>query len=169
MTRTCFEIRCELFGDRRESICEFVRQSPYREELEYLYASMPLSDAANYPPELFERFAAHGRFLREQVAWCRELSEELYLNQVLFHRVNDEEICDCRELFYQTLWPLVQGKSMEEAAKQINYWCLEEATYRLTDERTVSPLTVLRCAFGRCGEESMFTVTALRSVGIPAR
>ncbi len=169
MIRDAFEARCHLFGKRSGPICSFVENSEYREELEYLYASMPLSDAANYPPELFERYAAHGRFLRNNVAWCQELPEELYLNQVLFHRVNDEEICDCRELFYQKLWPLIQGKTMEEAAKIINYWCLEEATYRLTDERTVSPLTVLRCAFGRCGEESMFTVAALRSVGIPAR
>jgi hypothetical protein len=101
-----------------------VEDSKYRKELEYLYASMPLSDAVNYQPELFEGFAAHGHFLRENVDWCRELSEELYLNQVLFHRVNDEEISECRELFYKKLWPLVQGKSMEEAAKIINYWCV---------------------------------------------
>ena len=169
MIRDAFEQRCPLFAQREKEIRSFVTESRYREELEYLYASMPLSDAANYPPELFEGFAAHGRFLRENVPWCRDLSEELYLNQVLFHRVNDEEISDCRALFYEKLWPLVQDKSMEEAAKIINYWCLEEATYRLTDERTASPETVLRCAFGRCGEESMFAVNALRAVGIPAR
>ena len=169
MTRDAFEQRCLLFGQKEKQIRSFVEDSKYRKELEYLYASMPLSDAVNYPPELFEGFAAHGHFLRENVDWCRELSEELYLNQVLFHRVNDEEISECRELFYKKLWPLVQGKSMEEAAKIINYWCLEQATYRLTDERTASAETVLRCSFGRCGEESMFTVNALRSVGIPAR
>ena len=169
MIHKAFEERCALFGKRKDEICTYIENSPYRAELEFLYASMPLSDAANYPPQLFERYAEHGHFLRENVEWCCQLTEEMYLNQVLCHRVNDEEICDCRALFYEKLWPLVQGKSMEEAAKIINYWCLEEATYRLTDERTASPLTVLRCAFGRCGEESTFAVSALRSVGIPAR
>lgn len=164
-----FEERCRLFGSREGLIRAAVENSPCREEMEFLYATMPLSDAANYPPELFERYAAHGRFLRENVDWCKALSPEQYLNDVLYHRVNSEDISDCRGLFYERLWPLVQGCTMEEAAKRINYWCLEEATYRLTDERTASPLTVLRCAFGRCGEESTFAVTALRSVGIPAR
>lgn len=169
MIHSKFEERCALFGAKEEKIRHVVEQSPYKTELEFLYASMPLSDAANYSIDIFEACAAHGRFLRENVPWCRDLPEELYLNQVLFHRVNDEEICNCRSLFYEKLWPLIEEKTMEEAAKNINYWCLEEATYRLTDERTVSPLTVLRCAFGRCGEESTFVVTALRSVGIPAR
>lgn len=169
MIHSKFEERCGLFGAKGEIIRHAVEQSSYKAELEFLYAAMPLSDAANYSVDIFDAYASHGHFLRENVAWCRDLPEQLYLNQVLFHRVNDEEICNCRSLFYEKLWPLIQGKTMEEAAKAINYWCLEEATYRLTDERTVSPLTVLRCAFGRCGEESTFAVTALRSVGIPAR
>lgn len=161
--------RSHLFGELAERILSAVKNSEFAEEMAYLYETMPLSDAANYPPELFESFAEHGRFLRENVEWCRALPEELYRSAVLYPRINDEELCDCRPTFYQLLAPLVEGKSMEEAAKIINYWCLEQATYRLTDERTTSPLTVLRCAFGRCGEESTFTVTALRSVGIPAR
>ena len=163
------EKRAELFGSLAEHILTAVEQSPNREEMAYLYETMPLSDVANYPPELFESYAAHGRFLRENVDWCGALDEELYRSAVLYPRINDEELCDCRRTFYELLWPLVEGKTMEEAAKMINYWCLEQATYRLTDERTASPLTVLRCAFGRCGEESTFAVTALRSVGIPAR
>ncbi len=161
--------RSLLFGNREEKILSFINESPYKKELDFLYDTMPLSDVGNYPPELFEAFAAHGRWLRENISWCKALPEELYKNEVLYHRVNDEELCDCRRAFCDILLPLVEGLSMEEAAKRINYWCLEEATYKLTDERTVSPLTMLRCAFGRCGEESTFTVTALRSVGIPAR
>ena len=164
-----FYERLPLFGSRGESIRRAVENSPYRKEMEFLYATMPLSDGANYPPEIFESYAAHGHFLRENVDWCKNLSEAVYLNEVLYHRVNSEDIGDCRKLFYDILWPLVQGKNMEEAVKIINYWCLEEATYRLTDDRTASPLTVLRCAFGRCGEESTFAVTALRAMGIPAR
>ena len=41
--------------------------------------------------------------------------------------------------------------------------------YRPSDARTSSPLASVKTAYGRCGEESTFTVAALRSVGIPAR
>ncbi len=65
--------------------------------------------------------------------------------------------------------PRIQGMSMEEAAIEVNYWCFEKATYQSTNQRTASPFTVIKNAFGRCGEESTFVVAALRSVGIPAR
>ena len=42
-------------------------------------------------------------------------------------------------------------------------------TYTPSDGRTLSPLACVKNALGRCGEESTFTVAALRSVGIPAR
>ena len=149
-------------------------------ELAFLLETMPLSDRANYPEEVFRGFADHAVFLRENVSWCKELPEDIYLNYVLYHRVNDEQIEDCRKIFYDRIWSelesvlaeksmLSPGELLEQCILAVNYWCLSEATYRSTDDRTVSPLTVLRCGFGRCGEESVFTVTALRSVGIPAR
>ena len=42
-------------------------------------------------------------------------------------------------------------------------------TYQPSDARTLSPLACMNTAIGRCGEESTFTVAALRSIGIPAR
>ena len=161
--------RLPLFGKRSDMIRLAVQASSCRPEMEYLYATMPLSDAANYPPKLIETFASHGHFLRENVDWCRDLPEQLYLDYVMYHRVNSEDISRCRIQMYQILWPKVGGKTAEEAIRIINYWCLGEATYRLTDDRTACPATVMRCAYGRCGEESTFTVAALRSVGIPAR
>ena len=58
---------------------------------------------------------------------------------------------------------------MQEAILEVNHWCHEHVTYRPTNARTLSPLATLRTAYGRCGEESVFLVAALRSVGIPAR
>ncbi|MCR5153541.1 MAG: transglutaminase domain-containing protein, partial [Lachnospiraceae bacterium] len=50
-----------------------------------------------------------------------------------------------------------------------NNWCYEQATYRSTSPRTASPVTVYKGGFGRCGEESTFLTTILRSLGIPSR
>ena len=112
-------------------------------------------------------------FLRENTPWCSSIPEDIFFNHVLYYRINTEDIVDCRRTFYDLCWPrLVQsGKtgSMKEAALELNYWCFENATYRTTDDRTANPMTVLRCAYGRCGEESTFATTAFRSVGIPTR
>lgn len=147
------------------SLCDELEKS----YMKFLYVSMPLSDLANYPFDLFLEFARHAVFLRKNMICTKEIPEDIFLNYVLFYRVNNENIEDCRKIFYDLINPRVKNKSMTEAALEVNYWCLEQMTYRSTDERTAAPLTVLRSAYGRCGEESTFAVTALRSVGIPAR
>lgn len=137
--------------------------------LKYLYISMPLSDAGDYPVELFRETVCHGLFLREAVPWCAELPEHLFLLYVLPPRINTEELRSCRHFFYESLWPRVCGKSLQEAVLEVNRWCAEQATYRSTDDRTAAPLSVYQCGYGRCGEESAFLAAALRSVGIAAR
>jgi transglutaminase-like putative cysteine protease len=52
---------------------------------------------------------------------------------------------------------------------EVNHWCHEKVVYTPSDSRTSSPLASVKTAYGRCGEESTFTVAALRSVCIPAR
>lgn len=137
--------------------------------MQFLYGTMPLSDMGDYPFELFLTFANHALYLRETINWCNALPEDLFLEHVLYYRINNEDIVDCRKFFYDSLKERVEGKTVEEAILEVNYWCLEQATYQCADERTASPLTVYKGGKGRCGEESTFTVTALRSVGIPAR
>lgn len=132
--------------------------------------SLPESDLDCYPAELFLRFAEHALFLEETVPWCPRLGSAEFTHYVLAPRVNDEDLSFHRELFYRVLWPRVRDlPTMEDRVLEVNRWCHEHASYQAQDERTASPLTVYRCGSGRCGEESAFLVSALRSVGIPAR
>lgn len=137
--------------------------------LKFLYTTMPLSDVGNYGVSSFLDYAEHGVFLWENSPYVKKMPEEIFLNYILYHRINTEEILDCRSIFYEDLKDRIQGKSMAEAAIEINYWCAEKATYHTTDNRTIAPINVYRCGNGRCGEESTFTISALRSAGIPAR
>lgn len=137
--------------------------------MEYLYGTMPFRDAVDYGSELFYSYVKHGIFLRKNCPWTRELSEEMFLDYVLFHRVNNEAVTDCRGWFYEMLWPVAEGCSLEEAVKEVNYWCAAQASYAASDQRTLSPAAVFFSGSGRCGEESTFLVTALRSIGIAAR
>ena len=135
----------------------------------YLYAFMPYSDIGNYAFEVFLDYAENGVYLWKENSGVAELPEEIFLNYVLFHRVNEEEIAPCRTFFRREIGERTEGMSFREAALEVNYWCAQEATYHCTDDRTLSALAVYRRGNGRCGEESVFTVNALRSVGVPAR
>ncbi len=141
-----------------------------RQAMEFLRDHLPECDLDCYPFELFLQFADHALMLRVSCPRCGALEWEIFAHYVLFPRVNDEDLSFHRALFYGDLWPRICDlPTEEEQALAVNRWCHECASYEAQDERTASPLTVWRCGSGRCGEESAFLVSALRSVGLPAR
>ena len=140
-----------------------------REAMEFLYAYMPLSDLADYTPQFFLQQVRYAFRAREEMPWGREVPEDEFRHFVLAYRVNNENLDTARMVFYRELKDRVQGMTIEAAALEVNHWCHEHVAYRGSDSRTSAPLATMRTSLGRCGEESTFTVTALRSVGIPAR
>lgn len=64
-------------------------------------------------------------------------AEDIFLNYVLFHRVNDEEVIPCRSFFYDKIKDRVKGLCGKEEILELNYWCAEEVTYHAGDERTL--------------------------------
>lgn len=137
--------------------------------LKYVYAYSPLQDLADVPGSVFLSHVRSVLRIRQEVPWGMQVPDEIFLHFVLPARVNTENIEDCRDLFYAELADRTRSLSMKDAILETNYWCYEKATYIGSDLRTASPLTMIRSARGRCGEESTLAVTALRSVGIPAR
>lgn len=166
-----FAQRSPYFGTLQKEIEEKLSGCTEEEKLlmEFLYGTMPIQDVGMYDFSLFLSFVRHALMLRRQVEWCRRLPEGIFLQYVLYPRINTEGLEDCRPFFYGQLKERIQGLSMTEAALEINYWCAEIGTYQSTDDRTASPAAFYRAGKGRCGEESTFAVTAFRSVGIPAR
>ena len=141
-----------------------------RDAMAFLASHLPPSDLDTYDTGLFLAFVDHALELRRTAPWCGELEEEIFYHYVLFPRVNDEDLSFHREIFRSALWDRIRDlPSTEEMVLEINRWCHEHASYEMQDDRTASPLTVYRSGSGRCGEESGFLVSALRSVGIPAR
>ena len=134
-----------------------------------LGATLPATDVGDYSPQRLIPFLREGLAAREDFGWCRALPERMFWKDVLYPRVNNEELSPCRELFRRELEPRLTGLDLPEAILEVNRWCAGHVTYRSTDERTASALAVYHRGWGRCGEESTFTVTALRSIGIAAR
>ncbi|MBR1405508.1 MAG: transglutaminase domain-containing protein [Bacteroidales bacterium] len=140
-----------------------------REALEFLYAYMPLADVTDYPTDYYLQNIRAAFQAREEMEWGPKIPEIIFRHFVLPIRVNNENLDTARVAFFRELQPRVEGLSMTDAILEVNHWCHEKVSYQPSDARTSSPLNTLRNALGRCGEESTFTVAALRSVGIPAR
>lgn len=137
--------------------------------LKYLFAYMPGNDLADYNGELFLSHVRTTLNIRKQMPWGSRVPDHLFLHFVLPYRVNTEDIEDSRGILFNELAERTRSLPMADAILETNYWCHEKATYIGSDLRTISPLTMMRSARGRCGEESTLAVAALRSIGIPAR
>ena len=139
------------------------------EALKFLYAYMPMADATDYSTAFHLANVRASMQAREEMDWGGQVPELLFRHFVLPLRVNNENLDLSRIVFYKELKERVRGMSMKDAILEVNHWCHERVTYQPSDGRTLSPLACVKTAIGRCGEESTFTVAALRSIGIPAR
>ncbi|WP_289645579.1 transglutaminase domain-containing protein, partial [uncultured Muribaculum sp.] len=140
-----------------------------REALEFLYAYMPLPDLTDYTGDFYLENVDCSLRARKEMPWGASVPDREWRHFVLPVRVNNENLDSSRMVFYNELRDRVKGLSMRDAVLEVNHWCHEKVTYQPSDSRTSSPLASIKSAYGRCGEESTFTVAALRAVGIPAR
>jgi len=168
-----FEARRAIAVHREEALSGVMSQRDLtlkeREAMQFLFAYMPWGDLADYNGSFFLDNVRHSFMVASTSPWGRMIPEDIFRHYVLPVRVNNENLDSSRWVFYRELAPRVMHLSMEAAALEVNRWCHEKVTYKASDGRTSSPLSSVRTAHGRCGEQSVFTVAALRSVGIPAR
>lgn len=140
-----------------------------KEMIAFLYAYMPSSDIADQSPEYFLKNIRASMLAKREMPWGIKVPELLFRHFVLPIRINNENLDLSRSFFYHELKDRIKDLSMYDAILEVNHWCHEKVKYTPSDARTLSPLSVVKTAIGRCGEESTFTVAALRAVGIPAR
>jgi Transglutaminase-like enzymes, putative cysteine proteases len=140
-----------------------------KEALVFLYAYMPIGDITDYSGDFYLQNIRSSFQVKEEMPWGKQIPEDIFRHFVLPIRVNNENMDESRMVFYKELKDRVKNLSLYDAVLEVNHWCHEKVIYTPSDSRTSSPLASVRTAYGRCGEESVFTVAALRSVGIPAR
>ncbi len=162
--------RSGSLGLQRQAVETAIAASPLplRTVLEFYYATMPAADLGQYPVGIYRQFAEWSLVCADNSPWPA-IPEDIFLAFVAAYRVNNESIEPHRPLFRQALADRIAGLDMQAAALAVNVWCAEQVTYRSSDDRTLSPLALMKSLAGRCGEESTFLVAALRSVGLPAR
>ena len=165
-----FERRKEVLKDTH--IFDVFTETMTREENEamrFMYAYMPLGDLTDYPGEFHLAHVKAALRARAEMPWGKDIPERKFRHFVLPYRVNNENMDSARIVFYRELKPRIENMSLKEAVLEINHWCHEKVAYTPSDMRTSAPLASVRTAYGRCGEESTFAVSAFRAMGIPAR
>ncbi len=170
--QTDFEARRLLAHHRDDALFGVFEQDltlKEKEALQFLFAYMPLADLAEYDGAFFLGNVRHSFMTAGVMPWGTDIPDDVFRHYVLPVRVNNENLDSARWVFFDELKERVSDLTLEEAALEVNRWCHEKVTYRASDGRTSAPLSTMKNAYGRCGEESVFTVAALRSVGIPAR
>ena len=135
--------------------------------LNWMYKYMPVQDSLGFERSWWMSNVEKTLEIRKKMSW--NIPEREFRHFVLPLRVNNEYLDDFRTIYADTLCNRVKGMTMEQAALEINHWCYEQATYHGSDARTMSPMDVVRSGLGRCGEESVLAVAALRAAGLPAR
>lgn len=135
----------------------------------WLYAYSYTPDILDHSPEFYRANIDVAIKARQELPWGSSVPLDQWRAFVLPLRVNNEILDDFRTTYYEELRDLVKDMTMEQAVIELNHWAHQHITYAPSDGRTSSPLATLRNALGRCGEQSTFFVSVLRTVGIPAR
>ena len=135
----------------------------------FLKEALPVADRIMLDESMLRRVATHALRVRESTPWGGKVPGDIFAAFVLVPRVNNEDPKFYHAVIWRQLERRIAGMDMAKAALEVNRWCCEQATYQSTDIRTANALTVMRRGFGRCGEESVLLVSALRACGIPAR
>lgn len=158
------------FGSLRQTIHEEILglEGGRRTLMELAYGTLPCSDVGAVAVKTILSYVDHALFLRKTFDHVAVLPESLFLHHVFYPRVGTEALVDCRAFFYGETKDILTLPE-EERILAVNRWCAAQMTYQSADDRTENPLTAYFSGNGRCGEESVFAVSVLRSLGIPAR
>ena len=137
--------------------------------LEFLYQYMPLGDSVDYTEDYYRECVHYAFLAKQEMPWGQSIPEREFKHFVVPVRVNNENLDRFRATYYEELKARVKDLSLYDAVLEVNHWCHEHVNYKGSDSRTSAPMATIKTSWGRCGEESTLLVTALRTVGIPAR
>ena len=153
------------------SACLSEKETAFTEKaaLEFLYQYMPLGDSVDYTEEYYRECVHYAFLAKQEMPWGASIPEREFKHFVIPVRVNNENLDRFRATYYEELKGRVKDLTLYDAVLEVNHWCHEHVNYKGSDSRTSAPMATIKTSWGRCGEESTLLVTALRTVGIPAR
>lgn len=166
-----YRANMDAYPQKKREVDAFLAECMQEHEvcLRFCYAHMHVNDVVSFSVEQIDSYVNATLEAYDLLPNLRSLPEDIFFSYVLAYRVNDEHLDGSRAALLHALLPRVREKNAYDTVLEVNRWCCEQASYMPSDTRTLGPLAMMKSTLGRCGEESVFVVSALRSVGIPAR
>ncbi|MGL4851957.1 MAG: transglutaminase-like domain-containing protein [Phocaeicola sp.] len=144
-----------------------------REGLEFLVKYMPKGDLDTLTADFLLTELDWAYKARETFAWCKELPDSIFFNDVLPYASMDETREPWREMFWTKLYPLVKDvKDVRVAIDTINKSIKELVGVEYNTKRkrpNQSPSESMEIGMASCSGLSIILTDAFRTMGIPSR
>ena len=138
----------------------------------FLLATMRSHYVSKLTEPLLTEHVQYAYRVRRELAWTKDLPEEVFLHYVLPILSGDEPLQQWRKQFFEEVGAVLKKKrvkTLEKAALEVNKWCGSRVSFKPTPAQDSGPLDTLKRGYGRCEEEGIFYIAVARSVGVPAR
>ena len=162
-------------GTNRQELQLALEQTPEteRDGIQFLVANMPPPDLQTLSAKfLLENLALAYKAIRE-AAWGKNISSELFLNDILPYASVTEQRDNWRERLYEICGPLVKDcKTPGEAGQVLNQKIFNLFKVRYSTKRRApdqGPFETMETGVATCTGLSILLVDACRAVGVPAR
>ena len=155
---------------KQEFLSHYSHDSEMHPAAEFLVDNLPLTDAVAMSVADLREHIDYAFLARRTMPWGKDIPWDIFLHYVVPHRTSQEPVQAWRKQFFEELVPLAaEGKSMREAALELNNWCYLKAAYIRSRPWDQGPMSTIRRGGGRCEEKGILLIAAARAIGIPAR
>ncbi|MCA9172047.1 MAG: transglutaminase domain-containing protein, partial [Planctomycetales bacterium] len=165
----------ERAGDNRDEIVAAWNQVPRDQSagMEFLIKYMPERDLTSLTTEYLLENVDYAYRAWRSAPWHEQVSEELFLNEVLPYASINERRDQWRKDFYDRFHPLVaEAKTPGEAAALLNQHVFNQVKVHYSTKRPKadqSPYESIDAGMASCTGLSILLIDACRAVGVPAR
>lgn len=159
----------------RTELLSALKKAPaeQREAVAFLISYMPERDLTSLSADFILENTQVAFDARERFAWCKNLPDSIFYNDVLPYASLNERRDNWRKDFFDKFASLVDScKSMEEAIYKVNQNILEIVKVEYNTKRRKadqSPYESMEQNMASCTGLSVLLTDAFRSVGIPSR
>ena len=169
------ESRLALAGGNKAQLVKAIESAPenQRAAVEFLVLNMPRNDLRSLSAEFLLEHVRVAFEARSTAPWAEQISDELFLNDILPYANVDETRESWRAELREICLPIVKDcKTAGEAAHELNTNLFREVKVKYSRKRkkaNQSPSESIDTGLASCTGLSILLADACRSVHVPAR